>query len=114
MSAVFRHTMTRLRAPAVENRHGNSVRDWDDAGVEPGTDLAGWAIDAGDTAGDEAGRSGTIVNYTARRRGDTDVLSSDRLRWRGEVFEVEGDVLFQPGPSVRTSHVIVRLKRAKG
>jgi hypothetical protein len=108
---IFRHTVTRLRAPEVDDAHGNKVRDWGNA---TSVDLPGWAVDASGTQEDTDGRQGTVNRLRLLGPYGVDVVASDRLVALGETYEVEGDVLRQPGPSPRTSHTIVSLKLAKG
>lgn len=108
---VARHVLTIRRAPLVEDGRGNEVRDWDQSEDH---DSAGWAIDAGDTVEDVDNRDGSSVAYTCRGPFHADVLGSDRVVLFDDVFEVTGNVLKQPGPTARTSHVIVRLTRWEG
>lgn len=112
MSVVFRHVVGVLRPTVTQDGHGN------DKLVYPAADQAvqtlGWAVDTTGTQEDTDGRSGTLTRLTLRRRGAPVVLASDRLLWAGSVYEIEGDVQYQPGPSAATSHTIVSLKIAKG
>jgi hypothetical protein len=112
MSLIFNQTLERLRVEMTTDRHGNDVPgDWDSAAAVP---MKLWAIDAGDTSEDIESREGSVVEYTARKRGEADLRDSDRIRYRGTVYQIEGAIRFQPGPSRLTSHTIVRLRRAEG
>lgn len=108
---VARHTITVQRAPIVDDGRGNETADWS---VATETASSGWAIDAGDTAEDLANRDGTSASYTLRGPWSSDVRGSDRVALFGEVFEVVGEVVRQPGPTEATSHLIVRLTRWEG
>lgn len=112
MSAVFRYAVGVLTPTVAEDAHGN------DKLVYPSVDDAvmtvGWAVDSTGTQEDTDGRRGTLTRLTLRRRGLPVVTASDRLLWLGSVYEIEGDVQYQPGPSAVTSHTIVSLKLAKG
>lgn len=108
---VARHTLTIRRAPLVDDGRGNEVHDWEDSSD---TESPGWAVDAGDTTEDLDNRDGSSVSYTCRGPIDADIVGSDRVVLFGDVFEVTGNILKQPGPTARTSHAIVRLTRWEG
>jgi hypothetical protein len=110
MSLIFRHVLHRVRVTNTQDRYGNEVPgSWS----EP-TPLIGWAVDAGDTSEDRNRGEGSTVEYTVRHIGQVDVLASDRIVYMGKTYEVEGEVRYQPGPTDRTSHTIIRLRRAVG
>lgn len=108
---VARHTLTRVRAPLVDDGRGNQTRDWAHATE---TDLHGWAIDTGAAGEDTTNRDADSVEYVVRGPYAADIEATDRVRLFGALYEVEGGVLRQPGPSSRTSHTIVRLTRWEG
>jgi hypothetical protein len=114
VSLIFNQPLVRLRAEATTDRYGNTVPgSWDD----PERFAIGlWAIDAGDTSERIENRDSSVVDYTARRRGDISLAlkTSDRVEWRGEAYTIVGDIRYQPGPSRLTSHSILRLRRAEG
>lgn len=110
---VARHTLTRLRGVVVDDGLGGTETDW----TNPDELLIpGWAVDTGNTIEDLNRRDGSSVEYTVRGPLGADVSPGDRMRlpWDPDPFEVDGDVLRQPGPSVHTSHSIVRLRRWTG
>lgn len=111
MSSVFREKITRIRPGSVDDGHGNQEADW---GSSSELTIAGWAIDAGDTTADRVNREGSSVAYTIRGPVDADVRAGDRVRWSGDVYLIDGDVLRQPGPTARTSHSIIRLVKWRG
>lgn len=108
---VARHTIVRVRAPLVDDGRGNQARDWDRA-VE--TSLPGWAVDVGATVEDVVNRDGASTEYTIRGPYAADLATSDRVRLLGGLYEVDGAVLRQPGPSAATSHTVVRLTSWEG
>jgi hypothetical protein len=111
VSAVFRHSITRLRSSTVVDRRDNVVVDGPPVPVE----LFGWAIDAGDTRDPSGeGRDGDVIEYTLRGPFAADVLSSDRLVVLGLECTIVGAVLRQPGVSPATSHTIVGVRRVEG
>jgi hypothetical protein len=108
---LFVHALSRVRAPLVSDGRGGQKRDWGNALIES---IPGWAVDAGLTVDDGRNRDGSLVAYTARGPLDADVDASDRIVYDGETYEVDGAVLRQPGPTPRTSHSILLLKRWEG
>lgn len=108
---VARHTLTVRRAPLVDDGRGNMTRDWS-ASADHAS--AGWAVDAGDTTEDTVNRDGASVAYTCRGPWGADIAAGDRVVLFGELFEITGGVLQQPGPSPVTSHVIVKLTNWTG
>lgn len=110
MSLIYNTPIQRLRPAApTQDRYGNDV-----PGVETAAPIGRWNIDAGDTDEDTAARQGTVVEYTIRKRGRVDLVDSDRIVYDGSVYAIEGEIRWQPGPSARTSHTIVRIRRAEG
>lgn len=109
--SLFNKTLTRLRAPLVSDGRGGMKRDW--AVYQPVT-IAGWTVDAGVTIADGQNRDGSLIAYTARGPLLADVEGTDRIVYDGETFEIDGAVLRQEGPTLRTSHCIVLLKRWEG
>lgn len=108
---VARHTVGIIRAPKIDDGHGNEDFDW---GEQAETESHGWAVDAGATAEDTTNRDGDSIEYTLRGPYRADVLATDRVRFEGDVFLIEGAVMRQPGPSALTSHTIIRLIRWAG
>jgi hypothetical protein len=111
VSLVFRHAISVVRAPLVDDGRGNKTRNW---GAASETTIPGWAVDAGSTVEDEANRDGSAVEYTLRGPFDADVASGDRVRLMGGLYSIVGGVLRQPGPSPLTSHTILRLTKWTG
>lgn len=101
----------RERPEIVPNGRGGTQADFS-AAVK--VDLAGWALDAGPTVQDDVNREGVSVEWTARGPYAADVERHDRITVFGEQYQIEGAVRRQPGPSPRTSHTILLLKRWKG
>ena len=106
-------TVTRLRAPLVADRYGNLVPDWDnpdrldipDCGVAPRTS----------DEETEQGRQGVIVGITVYAPPGTDILPSDRMEVRGEVWEVVGEVADWRSPYTGWHPgIVVNLRRVEG
>ncbi|MEV1331127.1 hypothetical protein AB0J20_16295 [Micromonospora costi] len=83
-------TAVRVRAPLAGDGYGNQARDWN-AAVR--TELPGWGF--APRRGEEApadGSQGVIVGLTGYGPPQVDVLPTDRLEVRGQVFDVVGEV----------------------
>lgn len=106
-------TITRLRAPLVDDRYGGQTPDWDAA---TSTTIPGCVVapgQAGEAHGD--GRQGVIVGFTIYAPAGSDILPSDRLTIRGHDHEVDGE----PGEWVNpwtqvTEGIEVRARRVDG
>ena len=86
----YGETAVILRAPLVDAGYGNQERDWDNATP---TESPGWAF--APRPGDETTTSDSpsvIVGLTGYGPPGADVLPTDRLEVRGDVYEVEGEV----------------------
>lgn len=95
----------------VADGRGGVEPDFTDAVSVP---LEGWALDAGNTLQDTQNRDGVLIQWTARGPFDADVQHRDRITVFGEQFDIDGTVVRQPGPTPRTSHTILLLRRWEG
>lgn len=109
---VANHTLTRRRPTMVDDGRGGEVAEWPDPPDD--TPIPGWALDVGNTLEDVQNRDGDLIQYTARGPFGADVERHDHMIVLGEEFEIDGGVRRQPGPSPRTSHTILLLKRWEG
>ncbi|MEU4772963.1 hypothetical protein [Micromonospora sp. NPDC023644] len=90
MRFAYGETAVILRAPLVAGPYGNEGRDWNAA---TRTDSPGWGF--APRTPDESTTSDSpsvIVGLTGYGPPDADVLPTDRMEVRGEVYEVEGEV----------------------
>lgn len=108
---VARHTLLRERPARVADGHGGLEDDFTDVPLVP---LPGWAVDAGATIEDSQNREGELIRFTVRGPIDADVQAGDRITYDGDQYQIEGAPMKQPGPSSRTSHVILLLRRWEG
>jgi hypothetical protein len=109
--SFFRDTVDVIR-PAVKSVRGSDVPDWDGAAEHS---IAGCQVTAAAT---QQERDGRVVNvaesYTLRAPVDADVRPGDRIRWRGKVYEVDGEVFHSESPMGRASTTRCALRRLKG
>ena len=90
MNFAYGETAVILRAPLGDGPYGNQERDWENA---VRTDSPGWGF--APRSNDEnttAGSPSVIVGLSGYGPPGVDVLPTDRMEVRGEVYEVEGEV----------------------
>jgi hypothetical protein len=95
----------------VADGRGGHEPDYTRTTDEP---IAGWAADAGNTVEDTTNRDGASVEWTLRGPFEADVQRHDHIELFGHDYEIDGEVLRQPGPTGATSHTILRLVRWVG
>jgi len=84
--------VTRLRAPAVAGPDGISVPDWDSA--EAGwnkVDYTGCQFQPLSSTEDVVAQQRTESTHRAFMPAGADVLATDRLRYRGIDYQVDGE-----------------------
>lgn len=87
-SVILRDRVTRLRAPLVRDAYGNETRDWDGA-AELGLPAA---VGPMSTAEDVDDQQRTTTRWRIILPPSVDVEATDRIRWDGFTFEVDGEV----------------------
>lgn len=104
---IYTHVLNVLRAGASagNDAYGNAV---------PGAEVAGPDIPAevdGDRSSELLAGRDTAVEYViARTPIDADVRYSDRVRWQGRTYTVDG-IPVQRGPGHRLARLEIVLKR---
>ena len=56
---------------------------------------------------------GLLDEYTLFLPADADIQAGDRVRYKGQVFEIDGEVRIQPA-ALRLDHIELRLRSHKG
>lgn len=107
----MRDTVTVVRPTSYEER-GSEVRDWELA-TEHVLDRV--QVTAAATSQDRDGRDAQASDRrTLRAMYDADVKPGDRVRWRGELYEVDGEVFHSESPTGRASSTRCALVRWEG
>ena len=102
--------VTRIRPGAKESR-GSIIPDWTTATE---TDIGGCSMQPASTSLTQDGRVlGLLDEYTLFLPPDADVQAGDRIRYNGQVYEIDGDVRVQPA-ALRLDHIELRLRRYAG
>lgn len=104
-------TVTRLRAPLVDDGHNNAVPNWSAATSTP---ITGCSVQPGSTDEVLENRDTTLIQWTVYAPSTADVLSSDRISYLGVEYEIDGQPAAWPSPSGALDHKVLLLKRWNG
>ncbi|WP_461296333.1 head-tail adaptor protein [Streptomyces harbinensis] len=113
MTLLYGQSVTVLRAPLIEDRYGNPVRDWTSATRTP---VHGVAVQPSGTSEDQGQRSTVVSRWhlITRPGRDIDLEPADRIEYAGRTLEIEGEVRRFPGPGGGFHHVEVTLLEVNG
>lgn len=82
-------TVIRLRAGTTSDRYNSAVDDWTDPDeLEINSCAVAPRLDSEDRTN---GRQGVIVGLTVYAPAGADILATDRVRVRGDDYEVDGE-----------------------
>lgn len=112
---IYPETIVRLRAPLVTDRYNNETPDWPNAVELTVTNVQ--VQPSGATEPVEVGRTAAITTMRLLTPigTDLDLLRTDRVRWSGDVWQVDGEVARHMRPSDGTvHHVEAMLRRVAG
>ena len=120
----FYDSLVRVRAGTRTDRGGNPVADWSDGAVsrlpieqlniQPATQTEGHSTSSGTP---EATRDPVTTGWRVQSEEGTapDIRAVDRLEWRGQTYEVDGEVAEWPDPITGdVHHVEFTMVRATG
>jgi hypothetical protein len=110
----FTDTVTVLRAGTTVDRYGDTVLDWDNP-TETEVEHCKVNPAAGqDDPGRLDDRAGLTKRWVMSAPRHVDIRSTDRIRWSGIDFEIEGEVLPWDSPYGGASHLLIQLVRVEG
>lgn len=103
---MFNQAAVRVRAGEKTDRGGNTIPDWSDTAVNRLT-VTGLNIQPasqGEKVDEQ--RDAAITGYRVQSAEGTapDIRAVDRIEWRGEIYEVEGEVATWPELFTDTVH----------
>lgn len=108
-------TITRIRAAATLDPYSEEATglDWD-AAIE--TDIPNVALEPRPSSEPvQDARNAVVSGYTIYARSGTDLKPIDRVRVRGEVYEIDGDTADWRNPYSGTRPgVVIQTKRVAG
>lgn len=110
LPSFCRDTITRIRPGQKESR-GSIIPDWTTSTTK---DIEGCSMQPASTSLSQDGRVlGLLDEYTLFLPADADIQAGDRVQFKGQVFEIDGEVRVQPA-ALRLDHIELRLRSHKG
>ena len=104
-------TVTVIRAAERESR-GSTVKDWEHATEH---EVARCQVTNRTTAQERDGRVANVADgMTLRAPYGSDIRAGDRVRWDGDVYEVDGDVFNTKSPTGAVSNLKCALRLWRG
>ena len=114
-AVIFPETVTRLRAPLVTDRYGVSVRNWSAAAVLTISGVQVQPVSSEEPT--DIGRAQVVTHHKlfSPKGVDLDVVASDRVRWNGVDYYVDGEIARWRDPQTGDiHHVEVLMRRVVG
>ena len=109
--SFFNDSVVVIRA-AITKKHGSEVFDWANA---TSTTLTGVQVTPQQTSREFGDRTLQITErYTLRASYDADIRAGDRIVWRGETYEIDGEVFHTESPTGRVSSTRCSLTKWSG
>lgn len=110
VQSFWRQTITRLR-PGTKTERGSTIFDWSNPDA---LDISECSVQPASTSLSEDGRVlGVTDGLTVYAPENADVQAGDRIRYRGQVYAINGDPLIWPGVT-RMQHMQLNLVRWRG
>jgi hypothetical protein len=106
--SLYPETVERLRAGLVDGYGGVKVRDWGNAA----TVTLPASVQPVSTTEDTTARQTTVERWRLRTPLTSDLVPTDRVRWRGRVLEVDGEVELWDPTRPRHGHKAAFLRLA--
>lgn len=105
--------IARLRAPVAEDAYGNEVPDWAAAELAP-VEVPGCRLIPEPGGEYTADRDATTTRWRLFAPVDADLRDTDRVRFYGDVYEIEGSVQRWRSPTGALAHLEALLRRTEG
>lgn len=100
------HTVEVLRATTAEDEYGNEEPSW---GTATTTTVTGCSVQPVLGAEVTVGRETIVSRWQLYAPDGTDLLATDRVRFQGSTYEVDGEVQRWDFPPL--SHVVALLRK---
>lgn len=112
LPSFCKDTVTRIRPGSIESR-GSTIPDWSPEAVDEKT-ITGCSMQPASTSLSQDGRVlGLLDEYTLFTPPDADIKAGDHILFKGNTYEIDGDVRVQPA-ALRLEHIEIRLRRYSG
>lgn len=112
MISFHTDTITRLRAPLVEDEYGNQVPDWPAA--EPGVPITGCRVQPERGGEYTIDREAIVTRWRLFAPDGADLLDTDRVRHGGVDYDIDGSIERWPSPTGALAHLEARLRKVEG
>lgn len=110
LQSFWRQTITRIR-PSTTVSRGSTIYDWSNPDE---LEIPECSVQPSSTTLSQDGRvQGVTDGLTVYAPEDADVQAGDRIRYRGNVYTINGDPLLWPGVA-RMQHMQLNLTRWRG
>lgn len=110
LPSFLRDTIVRGRPGTTEVR-GSVIPDWDNVDEKV---ITGCSMQPASTSLSTDGRVlGISDGYSLFAPPDADIKAGDRIWFKGQIYEIDGDVRVQPAP-LSLEHLEIRLRRYEG
>lgn len=105
---MFNQTAVRVRAGTKTDRGGNTVPDWSPSAASRLTVTSLNVQPNSQSESVEESRNSVVTGYRVQSAEGTrpDVTAGDRIEWRGQMYEVDGEVAEWPDLFTDTVHHI--------
>lgn len=111
MPSFHRDTVTVVRPTIGPNRYGDDVVDWSTPTL---IDIPGCRVIPAAGAEMVVDRDQVIRRSLLFAPPSADIRATDRIRWQGADYDVDGDVRHWRGPSGALAHIEADLVRVEG
>lgn len=109
--SFFNRTITRIRPGTITER-GTDYPNWEDADE---LDIPNCCVAWKNTSLSQEGRVlGLIDTRVLYAPLDADIKEGDRIRYKGKVYEIDGDPMDWESPTGALDHYEIDLKRYEG
>jgi hypothetical protein len=99
-------TIVRVR-PTMRVVNGRTVADW--SNVESEVEIPGWVMQPGEADEELRNRNGNVVRWSGFGPAGADVRATDAIRYRGRLYQVDGEPEPWTSATGRLDHTVVRL-----
>ena len=111
LPSFCKDSVIRIR-PGTKDSRGSLIPDWDNA---TRAKVKGCSMQPASTSLSEDGRVlGISSTYTLFAPPDADIKDGDHIEFKDRVYEIDGEVQFQPSATGRLDHLHITLKRYQG
>ncbi len=103
-----------IRAGTTTDRYGDEVLDWDAPTEHTVRNCKVNPVAGNEDTGLLDDRAALTRRWNLAAPPCSDIKATDRMRWQGDVYEVEGEVLTWRSPLGGVDHLYVQLVRREG